>query len=61
MMKRRARRACWCMIGFFCFTSFAGTVGDLRVVEAVKNSHRAAVRALLRSGQNMNFSCNETQ
>ena len=48
MMKRRARRACWCMIGFFCFTSFAGTVGYLRVVEAMKNSDRTAARALLR-------------
>src|SRR5262245_49627890 len=50
------RRISWCVIGFVCLTNFAFStaVGDLRVVEAVKNLDRATVRALLQKGADAN-------
>src|SRR5713226_1132455 len=49
------RHAGW-LIPFLCSTSVAATSGDLRLVEAVKNSDRAAVRTLLQKGADVNAS-----
>jgi ankyrin repeat protein len=49
-----SRLAGWCWAPLLCFTNFAATVGDVRLVEAVKNSDRAAVRNLLQKGASAN-------